>query len=138
MNLLEVTAAHQIEKIPAGHASAMYWAKVFAAQSGRTSDANTAELEAAILDGAKNKFMMREGDLILGAIAFNSDEQSVHIEHLGSLAPGVGTALLQRAESFAKRKKLPVTLVPSSVALGFYTKHGYVHTGPGALWKKVI
>ena len=127
-----------IERMPKGRPSSEYWASVFARQNPDRSlwSEHEQELEAAILDGSPEKFMIRDGDRIVGAVAFAAHDKSVHIEHLGSLAPTVGTQLMRRVEQFASRKKLPVTLVPSDVAAGFYKKLGYAPTGRGNLWSK--
>ena len=120
--------ASGIEKLPTGSSSAMYWAKKFELQQSTPRPnwgPHEEEIEAAILDGAEYKYIYTVNELIVGAIAFNNVDTSIHVEHLGSLQKGVGSALMQVVEKFARRKKLFVTLIPSNIAQGFYKKLGY-------------
>jgi GNAT superfamily N-acetyltransferase len=125
-----------VERVPKGQASALYWANQLAEQNGKRSlwKHDLVEIEAALLDGSSEKFMIQNDNRIVGAIAFSTNDTSIHIEHLGSVQKGVGTLLMKRAEAFAARKKLPVTLVPNKTSLGFYEKLGYKPAGKGDLW----
>lgn len=127
-----------VERIAKGGATAKYWSGLFSTQNPNRSSwsAKQQELEAALLDGSPEKFIIRDGDRIVGAVAFFADTEAVHIEHLGSISAGAGTTLMKRVQQFASRKKLPITLVPSTEAMGFYKKLGFTPTGRGNLWSK--
>jgi N-acetylglutamate synthase-like GNAT family acetyltransferase len=113
------------EKISKGYATAAYYSSEFTKQNLNEWSFNHDELNAALLDQAPNKFIVQDNNRIVGAIAFNVHDDCINIEHVGSLQAGVGSLLMKRAEDFARRKKLKVTLVSSDVAKGFYAKRGY-------------
>lgn len=127
-----------VERIAKGGATAEYWSRLFSEQNPNRQgwSAKEQELEAALLDGSPEKFIVRADDKIVGAVAFYADTKSVHIEHLGSISSGAGTELMKRVQKFADRKKLPITLVPSTEAVGFYKKLGFTPTKQGNLWSK--
>lgn len=128
-----------VERISKGAATAEYWSNLFSEQNPNRASwtAKEQELEAALLDGSPEKFIVRDGHKIVGAVAFYADSKSVHVEHLGSISSGVGTELMKRVQKFADRKKLPITLVPSLVAKNFYKKLGFVPSPVrGDIWSK--
>jgi histone acetyltransferase (RNA polymerase elongator complex component) len=118
----------EIEKLPKGEASAMYWARRFEEENFHDEKVeNHSELEAALLDNVPHKWAKIEDHRIAAAISFSEDE-AIHISHFGSILPGAGAELLTAVERFAKRKKKNVTLVSSKIAASYYEKRGYKRT----------
>ena len=114
----------KIKKISAREKQSKYWQWLFERQQQNDRilwNANQMEIEAALLDQANNKYVAFDEDKIVGAISFNMEECTSHIEHLGIIKKGIGNKLMKLAELKSKK----VTLVPSKVALDFYTKRGY-------------
>src|ERR1051325_6608215 len=73
-------------------------------------------------------------DKLVGIISLFQTEQSFQFRKLAVLSDyqkmGVGNALLQRVEEFAKSENGTVIWCNARVsAIGFYMKAGYAHTG---------
>ena len=127
--LLESTQFDSL-KIPHGWASAKYWVSVFDKQLNRRANTpSEIEIEAAILDDAPIKYLVKKENNIVGAISYGIKDEFVEVTHLGSLSAGVGTFLMHKAISYAKRMKLELSLESSAEAIGFYKKLGLTQVG---------
>ena len=72
---------------------------------------------AAVVRGADGK--------LVGAISWKSSKEALHVQDLGSLQRGAGSALMQVVENEADKSKKEVTLFADPSAIGFYEKRGY-------------
>ena len=119
-------------KISSGWASNEYWAGKLTQQLGHRPQSHAEEeVEAALLDGANQKFVAQVDGQIVGAIAYqmNDTANEVTATHLGSMARGIGTQLIQKAMKYASRMKVPLRLQSSNEAVGFYAKMGFEDEG---------
>lgn len=91
------------------------------------------EIEQALRSGYKNKDAVWEKGKIVGAVAYgvndSGEDEGVELHHLGSLKPGAGSALLQKAKDFASRKNMPLYANIHEDARAFYEKNGFEPTG---------
>jgi histone acetyltransferase (RNA polymerase elongator complex component) len=86
---------------------------------------NAQELEAALLSGAQEKYVVRQGKKIIAAIAYERDEDGYFVDHLGSMVKGHGSKLMNDLKRKAVRDGVDIILTSSIEAEGFYQKLGF-------------
>ena len=84
-----------------------------------------------------DKFVASANDKVVGAVAFQvikkcdfgfgdeSQDEALLIDNIGSVEPGVGTALMKAVEAEAKRLGLEVLIAPTRWSIKFYERIGY-------------
>lgn len=122
----------EFQKIASSWASNEYWVGKFSQQLGHRPQSHAEEeVEAALLDGASQKFVAQIDGEIVGAISYQMsvDSNEVTATHLGSTVTGIGSQLIKKAMSYASRMKVPLRLQSSNEAVGFYAKLGFEDEG---------
>ena len=87
------------------------------------------QMEMAMFSSYPNRFLaMHEGKPV-GAIAFGSPgvetDDNIEIHHVGSIHPGVGKMLVEKAMDRATKEGKMVTLHSTEEAVSFYEKLGF-------------
>lgn len=85
-----------------------------------------------VVSGNEVRVIVDAGGDLRGAISFiaNRDDY-VYVRNLGSMIKGGGTQLLREAARAADDAGVPLRLVPSDSAVGFYEKLGFKDLGNG-------
>lgn len=104
------------------------WTKLVQQIAENTApEANREELEAALLSGWPKKRVARNAEgKIVAAISYSNEAGGpIHIDHLGSVEPGGGSALMRDVTKEADRQGKTISLVEAKSAEGYYKQFGF-------------